>query len=1057
MKHCHLPTLLAPLSAMNSLHAIRSACLMVAVWLAGTGVAADGAEPADFENHIAPILQQRCVTCHNTKKKKGELDLSTKETLLRGGENGNVIVPGNPDESYLLERVRNGEMPPEDKGGGKRLSQDQIELLSTWIQNGARWPAGQTLTPDAQSLKRAGSDWWSLRPVRRPALPPIDTDENASPIDAFVSRKIRQRGLSPLGPTDRRTLIRRATFDLIGLPPTPEEVAAFLSDESPDALQRVVDRLLASAHYGERWGRHWLDVVRYADTAGETADYPVPEAYRYRNYVIDAFNSDKPYDVFIREQIAGDILARQGWAEQQISRSRYAELITATGFLAISRRFGFDTERYEYLTIQDTIDTIGQAVQGLALGCARCHDHKYDPVTTEDYYALYGIFASTRYAFAGSERLPATRVMTPLIPCDEATLRWNAWQSRIADLQRQLRSLKPAYKLPRRPEALRPLSGLDGDFELQAPPSGGSLGRPANPWQFAGTVHIQPAAQSPFSNIYPPGSVGAKVEKGQTEVFLGRGLVPAFPQQDGAPLFFGIDFRNTERGAKYDGTYRVYLGRRGGKTPALDLFVSQDALFVRNGDTVEKVHQLETNTWYQLRLALDLTNRSYRGSLSMPEKSDDVTNFDGKVLSSTSAGEVDYIMIDGRGHVAGPLPGFEFDNIALARVAFPQPISTVKPDDEPDSKKAEEPPAEPKTSIEQLELRIHELLNTPPYPQAYAVWEGTPHDVHVHQRGESEKPGALTNRRFLRVLGGDTLPADTNGSGRLELADWLTRSDNPLTARVMVNRIWQHHFGNGLVRTENDFGTRGRPPKHPQLLDWLAATFIENRWSIKTLHRMIMLSDIYQRSSGEHPEAAAADPDNKLLARFPRRRLDAESIRDAMLALSGQFDRSRGGPHPFPELTRASFTQHNPFRGRYATDRRSVYLMTARLKRGPLLALFDGADTNASTPKRSVTTVPTQALFMMNNPLVHRLSEGFAGRLLAGGQDDRSSIEMAFQMALARPPVQEETDEAVEFLGQYRQQLIDAGTGEDQDESQLKIWTALARSLFARNEFVYID
>ncbi len=371
-------------------------------------------ETAFFEKQVRPLLAASCYQCHGPKKQESGLRLDSRATMVHGGDRGPAIVPGAPDKSLVIEAVQQqGElkMPPKSK-----LKESDVAILSTWIKEGAPWPGGAAVIstrsggPSPQERK-----FWSFQPVVAPALPKVrNTAWLKSPVDAFILAKQEAVGIAPVKPADKRTLIRRATFDLIGLPPTPDEVAEFLADHSPDAFAKVVDRLLASPAYGERWGRHWLDVVRYADTAGETADYPVPEAYKYRNYVINSFNADKPYDEFLREQIAGDILAAAGPPQ------RYAERVTATGFIAISRRFGFDPENYQHLTIQDTIDTLGQSMLGLTIGCARCHDHKFDPISSRDYYALYGIFSSTVYSCTGSEETKRPHEMVPAVPPAEA-------------------------------------------------------------------------------------------------------------------------------------------------------------------------------------------------------------------------------------------------------------------------------------------------------------------------------------------------------------------------------------------------------------------------------------------------------------------------------------------------------------------------------------------------------------------------------------------------------------------------------------------------------------
>jgi hypothetical protein len=635
-------------------------------------------------------------------------------------------------------------------------------------------------------------------------------------------------GVAAVGLADKRILIRRATFDLTGLPPTPEEIAEFLGDHSPDAFAKVVDRLLSSPAYGERWGRHWLDVVRYADTAGETADYPVPDAYKYRNYVINSFNADKPYDEFLREQIAGDILAAAGPPE------RYEERVTATGFIAISRRFGFDPENYQHLTIQDTIDTMGQSMLGLTVGCARCHDHKFDPISSRDYYALYGIFASTTYACTGSEETKHPHEMVPAVAPAEVAKRKQALDAQVAKLNDELKKVDADQ------------AGVDRDLKA----------------------------------------------------------IPAAKQaEQAAPL-----------------------------------------------------------------------------------------------------------------------------NARLA-----------------DFKKQHA----------EIERRRAELSKQPLYEDIYGVSEGPAKNAKIQKRGEPLNLGDEVPRRFLEILGGDPLPATSKGSGRLELAQWIARPQNPLTARVMVNRIWQNHFGGGIVRTENDFGARGMRPTHPELLDYLASQFIASGWSVKAMHRLIMLSATYQLAAEDNAHDLQVNPGNELLWRFNRGRLDAESIRDAMLVLGGNLDRTQGGPHPFPPVASWGFTQHAPFAAVYDSNRRSVYLMTSRLARHPYLELFDGADPNATTPHRSNSTVPTQALFLMNSPFVHAESNGFAARLIKDRSDDGTRIELAYELAFARQPAEQEKAQAIEFLGRYRQQLAAAGAPADQLPA-LSL-AAFARTLMVSNEFLFVE
>ncbi|MFN3653029.1 MAG: DUF1549 domain-containing protein [Armatimonadota bacterium] len=1074
---------------------------------------------------MRPLLLTHCISCHGPQVQQGGLRLDSRAALLRGGERGPALSTTSPAESLLLRAVRHEgpAMPPD-----RKLAPHEIAALEKWIGLGAPFPSPPSCRGAAAA---SGKIHWAFRPVRRPVLPAVKSAKwPLTPIDRFILAKLEAKRLQPAPAADRRTLIRRATLDLTGLLPTPAEVRAFLADRSTNAWEKVIDRLLASPLYGERWGRHWLDVVRYADTAGETADYPVPEAYRYRNYVIRAFNRDLPYDQFLREQLAGDILARQGAAAGRLSPERYAELVTATGFVAISRRFGYDTERYEHLTIQDSIDGVGQAVLGLSLGCARCHDHKFDPISAVDYYGLYGIFASTRYAFPGSERLPQVRAMVPLVPERGADPRWRDWDHRVSSLQERLGALKRAQGVGWSPTIIRPLTGLDGDFELQARPQGGSLGLPANPWVASGGVLIDDAAQSSFTHVYSRGASGAALASDGTAPSLGRGWVPAFTDRAGT-LHFALDFRMAAIPAGSEGSYRVYLGSGPGRRPALEVFLTHDALFARNGDAVEKLSALEPGApWHHLQLALDLPGGRFTGSVGTPGR---LRPFRGR-CDSRWDGRIDYLLIDSRGHLPGLRPTLHVDNVALSEAPLP-PL--------PDSIAMTVPPTAPAAEeiarqAAALEQELAELLAAGPFPQAYAVWEGTPRDVPVQKRGEPEQPGDVAARGFPKALGGTTLPPGTEGSGRLELARWLTRPQHPLTARVLVNRVWQHHFGTGLVTTENDFGTRGRRPSHPELLDYLASVFAapatahrpdgetaggrerqrdrgtkgvraaafrgasapsERKgsefiphpsafipqeglgWSLKRLHRLILLSRVYQLSSSADAKTVRVDPGNEWLARFPRQRVEAEALRDNVLLLGGTLDLStppgEGGRHPFPPVRQALFSQHAPFdaekaventpenaerlrrglppRLTYDTDRRSVYLMTQRIRRHPFLALFDGPDTNASTARRTSTTVPTQALYLMNAPFVHEQSEGFARRMIAASAGAEGRIRWAYEMALTREPSPEELREELDFVTTYQEKLQTLAL--PAAEREVKVWAAFARTLFGCNEFLHLE
>jgi hypothetical protein len=806
-----------------------------------------------FETKIRPVLAGTCFKCHGGVKTSSGLRVDSREALLRGGKHGPALVPGDPDRSLLVRALHHAEgdevqMPP-----GKPLPAGTVADFTRWVKQGAAWPAARPRTDPFAAGKH-----WAFQAVRRPDPPADPTGWSANAVDQFIAARQREHHLQPAPPADRRVLLRRLTFDLIGLPPTPDEIQAFLADDSPDAYERVVDRLLASPQYGERWGRHWMDLVRYADTAGDNADYPVPEAALYRNYIIDSFNADKPYDQFLREQLAGDLLARAGPPE------KYAERVIATTYLALSRRYLTAPYEQFHLTLEDTIDTTGRAFLGLTLRCARCHDHKFDPVTQEDYYALYGIFASTQFPYGGSEEFASMRkprqFLVPLLPPEQAAPRLAAHRKRLDGLRARIAGLEKPGPLARRVSALNRILAIETDL-----------------------------------------------------------------------------LRELERAGQ----------------PAADV-KAELARLTRRRD--------EVNGRLQAQL---------------------------------------------------------------------QPL--------------------------RAELSDLERTNLPPdLPGAYAVAEGRPADARLQRGGDPAHPGRVVPRGVPRFLAGGRPPAIPAGaSGRLELARWLTAPDNPLTARVMVNRIWQHHFGKGLVPTPSNFGLSGRPPTHPELFDWLAARFVESGWSVKAVHRLIVLSHTYQMSSRYEADDAARDPANDWYGHFDRRRLDAEALRDALLAVAGTLDRRRPGPHPFPPIAAWRWTQHNPFRAVYPTRCRTVYLMTQRLQRHPFLALFDGPDPNVTTDRRTNSTVPLQALYLMNNPFVSEQAGAFARRLLGSAPDLAARVTRGWELAWGRPPAAEEVEASRRYLERYTQEL--AGLGVPAADRELDAWTSLARVLLSANEFVYLD
>jgi Protein of unknown function (DUF1553)/Protein of unknown function (DUF1549)/Planctomycete cytochrome C len=790
---------------------------------------AAGPEPTvveRFEKRVRPVLAARCWRCHGPEQHKGGLRLDSADGVATGGDSGPVVVAGKPEESRLIQAVHYAgdlKMPP--KG---RLNDAEAAELTEWVRTGAVWPESRTATgtgPPASRTTKGPAAFWAFQAPRDPAPPEVQAvDWPSSPLDRFILAALERKGLVPASPSGKRTLIRRATFDLTGLPPTLEEVESFVADDCPEAFARVVDRLLASPRYGERWGRHWLDLARYADSNGMDENVAYANAFRYRDYVVHAFNADKPYDQFVKEQIAGDLLARTG--DGPLNHER----LTATGFLVIGPKMlaEDDPVKMEMDIIDEQLDTVGRVFMGLTIGCARCHDHKFDPITTADYYALAGIFKSTRS-----------------MQNHKVVAMWNE----------------------------RPL--------------------------------------------------GTEAQRAAFEVHERE-----------------VNRRNAEIKARVD---------------------EAKAALTRNGRAVSE----------------------------NPE-----TGFPPKTIDELRRLRKDLA---------------EFEKKAL------------------------------------------------PLPKAMSVEEQAITDLRVHIRGNHLTLGEEVPRRFPRILAGaDQRSIDATRSGRLEFASWLARPDHPLTARVMANRIWLGHFGDGLVRSPDNLGHLGDRPVHPELLDWLAHRFVESGWSIKAMHRLIILSSTYQMSTRYNSEAALADPENRLHWRMGRRRLEAESIRDAILAVSGELDATMGGTllgvknhaYVYSTVTIEGVV--------YNTDRRSVYLPVVRSGLYDVFQAFDFADPSVSSGLRVPTTVAPQALFMMNDRLVLRCSEAMARRLLERpGLDDAGRIRHAYLAAYGRPPVEKEIARASESLRRFGSVLEAQGVAPR--DRRVRAWQGLCQAIIAASEFIYLN
>jgi hypothetical protein len=807
---------------------------------AQTAASQDAARIEFFEKKVRPLLSSNCYNCHSANTNaKGGLRLDDRNGMIVGGGRGPAIVPGEPDKSLLLKAVSHADkklkMPPE-----KQLSPEQVAVLTQWIKDGAAWP--QVSLPYSigkpsaknEKLRKTHWAWQPLQDVKPPAV------DNAAwvhdEIDRFLLARLEGKKLAPVRDADNVTLIRRLTFDLTGLPPSPEEIDAFLQDSSPAALAlaKVVDRLLASPAFGERWGRHWLDIARYGESTGSARNVPYPQAWRYRDYVIDAFNRDTPFNQFLREQIAGDLLP----AESTEKRDRQ---LVATGFLALGARDVNQRFKVRFImdNVDEQIDTVSRAVLGLTVSCARCHDHKFDPIPVTDYYALAGIFRSTDLCAGVRNKMGG------------------------GGLDYYDTSMLLELKLAKAP-----------DLKAQE-----------------------------------------KIE--ETKIAL----------------------------AKARAEFQAIQGKPEGKAKAPD---GRPKMMIAR----LKMEQLQDQL-------LALTDPAVTGEVVLGVR-------DAKTIADT-------------------------------------------------------------------EIRI---------------------------RGEAEKLGPVVPRGFLSILDlPDSPQINPKQSGRLELAQWLASDKNPLTSRVIVNRVWQHLFGQGLVASVDNFGVTGEAPSHPELLDYLARHFVEDGWSVKRLVRKLVLSHAYRLSAETSAAYQAVDPANRLVWRHSPRRLDAEEIRDSMLAASGQLDRNRPRGSVAMELKVIEMPNNGPKAKRVlevaaASKHRSVYLPLVRTLTPRSLEVFDFAEQGMVTGSRDSTTVATQALYLLNDPFVQQQARALAERLLKTDRVDAGRIDLAYRLALGREATAKEIGRARDYLAEVESDLRQ--DGQDSAEPRIAAWSSFCQALLASAEFRFV-
>lgn len=921
--------------------------------------AADEAGIAFFEKKVRPVLVQHCYACHSAeaqakKKLRGGLRLDTKEGLLQGGDSGPAIVPGKAKESLLIKSLHyDGDLKMPPKG---KLPDRVLADLAAWIDRGAPDPrSGEVVKRQIGLSVEQGRQFWAYKPRSTPVVPIGSSEQKRGSLDAFLLEKLEAKSLHFALPADPAILIRRLYFDLLGMPPPPEEVDAFVRDSRPDAYERLVDRLLASPHFGERWGRHWLDLARYAESL-TLRGFVMAQAWRYRDYVIENFNDDVPLDRFFREQLAGDLLPA---ATLEQRRRQWI----ATTFLTLGNTNLEEQDKKQLVmdVVDEQLDTIGRAMLAQTIGCARCHDHKFDPIPTKDYYALAGILRNTRTLKHANVSM-WLEFPLPGDPQQERAVA--AHEKALAALQQQIQALKGTDK-PAKPGkrvvAVTDLPGIVVDD---------SQARKVGTWK-----------QSTYSGHY-----------------VGAGYVHDENSQKGEKT---ITFQPI---IPRTGKYEVRLAYSAGTNRATKVPIT---IFSADGEKTIEINQQKAPEIDGLFLSL--------GQYTF-EKS--------------SQGFVMLANEDTKGHVIA-------DAVVFLPVEDLAPQKEKKPTKGTSAKAADKG-----EKLKQLEARLKRMqTNGPRREMVMSVEEEKViEDVRVHVRGSVHNLGEKAPRGVLQVAQqGAPVRFPEKESGRRELAAWLTSPDNPLTARVYVNRAWHWLFGSGLVRTVDNFGTTGERPSHPELLDHLANQFVADGWSVKRLVRRIVLSRAYQQSSQVEERGWRIDPENRLFGRANRRRLEAECIRDAMLLVSGQLRLEQGGPTYRPGLA-------SDYGYKHTDTRRSVYAPVFRNSLPELFEVFDFADSSVTTGKRNVSTVAPQALFLTNHPFVLEQARHAARRLLAlPVREDAVRLEQLYRLALGRLPTEKERRLLEEYVGS-----VPSTQRED-------AWAQVCQVVFASIDFRYVN
>ena len=1084
--------------------------LLIAYVSVTVSVAQDG--PEFFEKNIRPLFAKQCQACHSATSAMGGLRLDTRENALKGGARGASVVPGKPGESLLLRAVSHStdlKMPPSGK-----LKDAEIALLGQWIQMNAPW--GSEKPTQAKSAQK----FWAFIPAKEPPAPVVkNTAWVKSPIDAFVLNGLEAKGLAPAPAADKRTLIRRATFDLTGLPPTPEEVQAFLKDQRPEAFREVVNRLLESPHYGERWGRHWLDVARYADSNGLDENLVYRQAYRYRDYVIQAFNKDKPYDLFLKEQLAGDLLPAAKDEATQFERW------TATGFLSLGAKMlaEDDPMKMEMDIVDEQLDTTARTFMGMTVGCARCHDHKFDPIPTADYYSLAGIFKSSKtmenfkvvatwheYVLAPEQErqklkdhlekiTEKTKEMSRLsskennLLATEARTKIGAYLLAADDaLRYEKMHLKPVVSVkgnevlrtadsfdrgnaPKKLEKEKPNvpKGAKGpffaEFDINVPQAGNYQLDMLEEETGAGTFDIwvngvlEQRGKGPVTNREASPDAGGWSVTGVFALNAGKNVL-RLEHKSRFPYYESLQLNSSPKGAEVPRSgqqvarqYNVnpsYLNqwveemRRAKGAPhsvmyALFAYVANkglegDALKAWLSPASARFKDFNPKTREELAAKYqELFNEADAAWHSVLKLRKDVQ----KVTAIRNATKQEEGLSD---------PILEaFRELSYAKAG---------PFEAPDDARRYYPQTiqDQLASLEKEKKTLEEA--TPDLPKAMGVTEGEKiANLPIHLRGSHWTLGKEVPRQFLSVVAGENQPiVPEKESGRLQFAEWLTKPDHPLTSRVMANRIWRWHFGKGIVASTDNFGRLGEMPSNQPLLDFLSMRFVEANWSMKEMHRLIMMSNTYQMSSNYNEKAAEMDPENISLWRMSRQRLESEEIRDAVTSVTGEIDLKLGGT--LLDYKDRAYVANTSRRGGtdYDNPRRAVYIPVVRSSMYEMFTAFDLPDSSSPNGDRNATVIAPQALFMMNSTLVLKSTRAMAQKLLARtDMDDSARIRDAYERALARPPANRDIDRALTFIAQVEKSMEDKE--KDEAKRHLFAWQSFCKALIASNEFIYLN